>query len=250
VNNKKVSKFAEALWRAMFYTVFCFLGIVTLFYPEQAEWLFNSRNHWNNWPHHPITAMINLYYQIELGCYIHQLHWTEVTRSDAAEMILHHCITIILIVASYLTNFTRIGTSILLVHDFADIFLEYGKCMNYTSKTPEFKPWASKITDGFFACFAISFFVTRLVLYPRFLVYSLLFEAPEIMGMWPGYWLFATMLVGLQCLHIFWFYLISRMIYRMLVVGEIEKDVRSDEEDDKEFHDDSTDDYEGDKKDN
>jgi hypothetical protein len=57
-------------------------------------------------------------------------------------------------------------------------------------------------------------------------------------------------LVGLQCLHIFWFYLISRMIYRMLVVGEIEKDVRSDEEDDKEFHDDSTDDYEGDKKDN
>ena len=31
-------------------------------------------------------------------------------------------------------------------------------------------------------------------------------------GTWPGYWIFAGLLVILQCLHVFWFYLIVRMV--------------------------------------
>lgn len=224
-------KFGEAMWRALFYTSFTVLGYITLCHPEYAIWLQKTSHNFEDWPNHPITGLMNFYYQIELGCYLHQLHWTEVTRSDAFEMILHHLITITLIVASYMTNFTRIGTSILLTHDIADVFLEIGKCFNYISKVPESKPWASPVTDAFFGCFAVSFFITRLVVYPRYMVYSLVVEAPQIMGMWSGYWLFATMLVGLQCLHVFWFYLIARMIYRLVIVGEVEKDVRSDDED-------------------
>ena len=85
--------------------------------------------------------------------------------------------------------------------------------------------------DGLFAAFALTFFVTRLVLYPRYLVYSLLYEAPAILGgTWPGYWVFATLLVVLQLLHVFWFYLIMRMIVGLLSQGNVEKDVRSDDE--------------------
>lgn len=247
VNERKLTKFSEAMWRAMFYTSFCVLGYVTLCLPDYVPWFRNTEDHWNNWPHHPISRLLNFYYQIELGCYLHQLHWTEVSRSDAFEMILHHCITITLIVSSYLQNFTRVGSSILLVHDFADIFLEVGKCFNYTSKTPEYKAWASKITDALFAAFALSFLVTRLILYPRFMVYSVLVEAPAILGMWPGYWLTSIMLSALQCLHVFWFYLIARMAYRIMIVGEVEKDVRSDDEEEAEVVED---DREGDKKEN
>ena len=60
-------------------------------------------------------------------------------RSDAFEMILHHLVTIALILLSYLTRFSRIGSSILLVHDFADIFLEIGKCFNYICKSRDDK---------------------------------------------------------------------------------------------------------------
>eukprot|EP01034_Spumella_vulgaris_P021667 gene21667-27708_t len=220
----------EAAWRAIFYTGFVILGYFVLFTPETAVWIIDTKNHFNNWPHHPITPLIDLYYTLGLGCYLHQLMWTEVSRSDAAEMILHHLITILLIVASYLTNYTRIGASILLVHDVADVFLEVGKCFNYMSRVKEYKRWATTITDSFFACFAISFFVSRLVLYPRFLLFSFLFEGPAVFGgIWPGYWYFAILLSSLQCLHIFWFYLICRMIYRLVTTG-IEKDERSDDE--------------------
>ena len=230
VNRRKVVKFGEAMWRSMFYCSFCVLGFITLCRPTYVPWLLDTSENFNNWPHHPISTLMNFYYQIELGCYIHQLHWTEVNRSDALEMILHHVITIALILGSYLINFTRVGTSILLCHDFADIFLEIGKCFNYTSKTPEFKSIASPVTDFLFVCFSLSFLITRLVIYPRFLLYSVVIESPHILGMWSGYWYFAILLCSLQVLHVFWFYLILKMAYRIMIVGEVEKDVRSEDD--------------------
>eukprot|EP01038_Epipyxis_sp_PR26KG_P005921 gene5921-8166_t len=230
---KKITKFTEAMWRFIFYFFMCIIGFKTLvFSPSPVSWIKDTRFNWIEWPLHLPSALMNFYYQIELGCYIHQLMWTEVARSDAAEMILHHFITIILIVLSYLTNFMRIGSSILVIHDFADIFLESGKCFNYMSKVEKYK-WAGSVTDIFFGFFTISFFVTRLVIYPR-LVYSYVVEAPEIMGSWPGYWIFAVLLISLQCLHIFWFYLICKMIYKLFIVGAVVKDERSDDEDEDE----------------
>lgn len=41
--------------------------------------------------------------------------------------------------------------------------------------------------------------------------------------------MFIGLLVALQCLHIFWFYLILKMIFR-LMSGNMSKDERSDDE--------------------
>jgi len=110
------------------------------------------------------------------------------------------------------------------VHDTADIFLESGKCFIYASKAKGNK-WAGNVSDVLFGLFAFSFFVTRLIIYPRFLLYSLLVEAPQIMGIWSGYWSFALLLIVLQCLHIFWFYLIVRMIFKLLKNGKSANDL-------------------------
>jgi ceramide synthetase len=228
--DKKITKFIEALWRFMFYSFFCVLGIRALFFPSTAPWVLDTRQHWEGWPLQPISDSIKFYYQIELAAYIHQLMWTEVSRSDTVEMVLHHLTTIMLVSFSFLTSFTRIGSSIFLVHDLSDVFLEAAKVFNYTSKAKGHK-WASTFCDTLFVLFAVSFFVLRLIVYPRYLVYSLVVEAPEIMGMWPCYWVFATLLVVLQCLHVFWFYLIARMVPSLLQTG-IQKDERSDDEDD------------------
>jgi ceramide synthetase len=231
--DQKTTKFVEALWRLIFYAYFIYLGYRAMFVPEMVPWLLDTKQNWIGWPLQPVTDAVHYYYQIELAAYLHQLMWTEVTRSDALEMIVHHCATIILVSSSYLTSFTRVGSSILLVHDISDIFLESAKVMNYTSKAKGHK-WASPICDTLFILFAISFFVTRLVLFPRYLVYSMTFEASEYMGNWPGHIVFYGLLGVLQCLHIFWFYLILRMVPKLLSTG-IQKDERSDDEDDADF---------------
>mmetsp|Transcript_35947 Transcript_35947/g.77575 ORF Transcript_35947/g.77575 Transcript_35947/m.77575 type:complete len:173 (+) Transcript_35947:2-520(+) len=147
-------------------------------------------------------------------------------------MILHHLITIALITISFLNNFTRIGSVILLLHDVADVFLEAGKVLNYISKAKGGK-WLAPIVDSIFGLFAVSFFVTRLVLYPRYILWSMSTEGyGHFGGGWPVGWSFVVLLFALQFLHIFWFYLIMRMVVKICSTGTVEKDERSDDEDD------------------
>lgn len=227
---EKVTKFCEASWRFLMYFSFVLLAIHLLLLPAIAPWIINGEELWKNWPHHTVTPEMDLYYNLQLGCYLHQLLWTEISRSDALQMLLHHAVTILLLLLSYLTNFTRIGSYILLVHDSADIFLELGKVFNYIQRVKG-QTWAGHVTDGFFFFFVVTFFVSRLVIYPRYLVYGFVVGASQAFGVWPGYYLFSALLLTLQGLHIFWFYLISRMIYRLFLTGVVEKDERSEDDD-------------------
>jgi ceramide synthetase len=208
-----------------------------------VKWINNGEVYhmWKGWPFiedaEQLSPLLRIYYVVELGCYLHQLYWTEVTRSDAVEMIIHHLATIMLISFSWLTNMMRIGTSILLVHDLADIFLESGKCVSYASKAKGRK-WLSPVCDTLFAIFAATFGVTRLYLFPKYLVGSLLFESETYLNPtgdtpWAGYYIFSGLLITLQILHVFWFYLIMRMVYQLFTTG-IDGDVRSDDEDEDE----------------
>lgn len=68
--NKKVIKFVEALWRFIFYTVFCIVGYKTLFIPKTADWIIDTKEHWKGWPlGHELNEAIKLYYHVELGRY-------------------------------------------------------------------------------------------------------------------------------------------------------------------------------------
>jgi len=95
-------------------------------------------------------------------------------HKDYYIMIMHHVVTIALIGLSYYYSMYRVGSSVLLVHDVSDIFLELGKCFNYMN-------WetASNIT---FAIFAIVFFVSRLIIYPYHILSSVLFDSYRILG--------------------------------------------------------------------
>ena len=145
-------------------------------------------------------------------------------------MLIHHFVTLSLIFLSWVTNFTRIGTSIMLIHDLSDVILEFAKVINYTSKGKG-HGHLKIITDILFGVFAVTFFVTRLIIYPGFILYSLFtFAVPLFTLNFFFAYIWIGLLCALQILHIFWFYLIGRMIYRLLTTG-IEKDERSDDED-------------------
>ena len=235
----KIVKFVEAFWRFLFYSCFCILGYNALFVPEPAPWLFNTVHHFEGWPHHVISNAMFFYYHIELGCYIHQLLWTEVSRSDAIEMIVHHIVTISLIVLSFLSKFMRIGAVILLIHDLADVFLESAKVFNYISK-PEGNRWIKDVlVDPLFGVFAVTFFITRLVIYPRNILRSLFVDGYLMYGCdWGGCPAYIGLLFMLQFLHIFWFYLIMRMVVK-LAMGTMKDDERSDNEEELEDHPDA-----------
>jgi ceramide synthetase len=48
----------------------------------------------------------------------------DVRRKDFWEMFIHHIATTLLLSFSYVVNFVRIGSLVLVIHDFGDFWLE------------------------------------------------------------------------------------------------------------------------------
>ena len=78
-------------------------------------------------------------------------------RKDYVQRLVHHVAAISLIFISWVVNFVRIGSLVLLIHDWADVFLDLSKMTNYLK-------WRH-ICNIFFAIFTIVWCVTRLVIF-------------------------------------------------------------------------------------
>ncbi|CAD5113401.1 DgyrCDS2573 [Dimorphilus gyrociliatus] len=146
----------------------------------------------------------------------------DVKRKDFMEMLSHHMATIALLVLSFVSNFVRIGALILVVHDTVDWWMEGAKLAKYTGY--------SKLTDALFIIFTIIWAITRLFIYPFYILYSVYFDVIDIVGGFPMHKIFSILLTFLQVLHIYWFYLICKMIYKYIITGSVEKDERSESE--------------------
>ena len=77
VEQKKIVKFVEALWRFIFYLIFFVVGYYTLIAPTSGggpvSWINDTMQHWAGWPLHELPDVMRFYYQIQLGtllCYV------------------------------------------------------------------------------------------------------------------------------------------------------------------------------------
>lgn len=139
-------------------------------------------------------------------------------RKDFWQMFIHHVLTLVLISLSWICNLHRVGSLVLVVHDCADILLEAAKLTKYAGY--------QKTCDIIFACFTVTWIVTRLGMYPR-IIYSGAVEAPRIVPMFPAYYIFNSLLIMLLVLHLIWTYMILQIVVQTIKAGQMEGDVRS-----------------------
>ena len=138
--NRKVIRFAEQGWSVVYYSIQWSFGIVrrviflSLASPstllQYVHFKLPTRvldpiDLWLGYPHIPIPAAVKIYYLTQLAFYLHQILIlnAEARRKDHYQMMSHHVITIILVLASYITHFTRVGCVIMVLMDCCDIFL-------------------------------------------------------------------------------------------------------------------------------
>ncbi|KAF0304092.1 Ceramide synthase 6 [Amphibalanus amphitrite] len=84
------------------------------------------------------------------------------------------------------------------------------------------------LCDVTFAVFVLIWIVTRLGIYPGWILYSTTIDATYIVEFFPAYYIFNSMLIGLLVLHCIWTYYILLMAYQALSAGQIQGDSRSD----------------------
>ncbi|XP_070828573.1 ceramide synthase 2 [Chaetodon trifascialis] len=215
-------RFCEASWRCAFYLLAFVYGVLVLY---DKPWFYNLREVWADFPKQSMLPSQYWYYILELGFYLSLvLRLTfDVKRKDFKEQVIHHTATLILLSFSWISNFIRIGTIVMALHDSSDILLEAGKLFNYAR-------W-EKTTNGMFVVFAAVFMVTRLVIFPFWVIHCTWVYSMESYDPFFGYYFFNVMLVVLQMLHLYWALLILRMVNKF-IFSKLEGDDRSDEEED------------------
>lgn len=139
------------------------------------------------------------------------------------QMFIHHITTIALLSFSWMCNLTRVGTLVLLIHDCADVLLEAAKMAKYANY--------QRLCDVLFAFFALTWIVTRLGVYPSWILYSTTIEAPQIVEMFPAYYFFNGLLTILLMLHVIWTYFILKIVHKAMSSGKMDKDSRSESSD-------------------
>jgi hypothetical protein len=227
-------KLTETMFYTLYYLVAC--GILAiLIQSEKWLWKFgNLTSHtsvldgiFEDWPPSR-SGIVHLYYMVTLGFYsssIVCLFWFDSRRSDFVEFVIHHFVTLGLVLASYFLGFVRCGIALMGLHDLGDVFLYLAKTLHYFG--------LAGIDTTVFAVFAVTFYCTRLVLLPR-ISYAIAVDSFRMMAQNATYhnWarnyvssfrqiaLFATLINTLILLHCFWFCLILKMIYRELFLGK------------------------------
>lgn len=222
----RLDKFNECCVYFTWYTsIFCF-GVFAV---HDKCWLFETKHFWKNYPLHPLHQTICAYYVASISFYLSEVIATmfkTIKRNDDLQMSIHHAVTLSLLFSSYWMNHTRIGSITLVLHDFADIWLQLGKMARYVD--------APNICDAAFAMLATSWFVTRLVLYPLYPVYSALYEAEEFcdyfsLRRWTSWHACVGLLLALLLMNVLWFLRIVVAIVEKIKSGEV-KDNRSDDD--------------------
>ncbi|XP_060598839.1 ceramide synthase 2-like isoform X2 [Ruditapes philippinarum] len=219
-----IQKFRECSWHLLFYTAFFFYGMTYLW---QKEYFWSTIECWRNWPIQHVSNDMYWHYMIELAFYWSLVFtlFSDHKRKDFKEMIIHHFATIVLMYFSWVLNFVRVGTLVLVVHDAADTWLALAKMSIYAKN--------KAATDIFFGIFLLVWVLSRLIIYPFFVLYCTLVEPFTIKlidSTFGAHQFFNFFLCVLLVLHFIWTYLIFRIVYRKMVKGNVE-DVRSDSED-------------------
>ena len=112
----------------------------------------------------------------------------------------------------------------MLLLDPADVPLHLAKLCKYLG--------AEAAADCLFAVFMLTFFATRLCLFP-YVVWSSHIEAARYFDFFFAEWACVGLLYVLLVLQCYWFYLILKVLAKLITKGSVE-DVRSDDDEDDE----------------
>ncbi|KAM6465583.1 ceramide synthase 4-like [Liasis olivaceus] len=214
-------KFCEASWRGTHHFISFCTGLAILC---DKPWFWDLRQCWVGYPQQPLQPGLCGYYltQLSFYCSLVVMLPFQVKRMDFHKEIVHHAATLLLMSFSYCANYIRIGSVVMIIHDLPDVFLHFAKMFNYLK-------W-QKTCDTLFITFSVVFLFTHLVIFPFKIFYNTYYYPMELTQPFFGYYFFNAILIVLYLLDLFWLSLVIRMVYRFLIHGTLEKDVRSNSE--------------------
>lgn len=241
INSKSEgNKFPESAWKFIIYSgLWSYVVNIAIFDPEY-NYFFNSHKIWDDWAiGMPIANEIKWVYVLECGFYVHSVYATlfmDEKRKDFVAMLIHHFLTLVLLIVSYGTRFHKVGILVLFVHDATDILLEFSKCNIYLkNRGGKFYSVHENISNIGFVAFLSAWYLFRLYWFPLKVLYtSGVISAHRTMLKGAKlYGFFNSLLWILLCLDIYWFYFILVCFYKIVFENTMKDPTVNEEEEEK-----------------
>lgn len=227
-------RFRECLFPVITKGFSLYFGVLAMY---QKEWVYDRAMFYQGWPYEQgldcCIPDIKFLYMYHVGWYIWKLIaqiYVDRQLKDFAATMIHHFCAVGLLTLSYYSGTVRGGTVVLLLHDPADVVLSSGKLFRLIG--------CPILMNTCFMCLVITWFLTRIVLFPMSPLASAWIDFYEQHGNKNASDDFVIMtccimMLALYILHLNWFRLIINAAVKTLKGGET-RDSRSDFEEDEE----------------
>ncbi|ETV82902.1 hypothetical protein H257_04675 [Aphanomyces astaci] len=239
-------KFTDQSWQLMIHGSMSVLEYAVI---RDETWWNDTTTLWNH--NSPTCAfsdqkfLTNFLYITQLAIWVYtafSCKFLEEVRKDYLIMMSHHVVTIALVAWSFAVGFLPVGVLVLFLHDASDVPLDLLKMANYL-KLEDRKGFF--LSEVLFAVMLTVWVYFRVYLFPSKLIYTAFWENREACCLpheahdlsiifpspGPPSWLaFSLLLSCLYVLHIWWTFLILRLLKGVLT---------------KSVHDVAEDEYEG-----
>jgi ceramide synthetase len=242
---KNRRKFRDQFWQLVVHTLMGYWEYTVV--KKLGYW--NVNESWES-RRSPMPIDVEHIYTVQLGIWFFTAfshRFLEARHKDYFVMFAHHFVTLFLVLFSWNGGFHAIGMLVLLVHDISDVPLDILKSSNYLGLDEQSGLY---ITEIAFVANMVSWAYARLYLFPFGIITRVL---PPHCGLLV--WILERMsipanfvltgsdacmdgkatvficfcgLCALVVMHVWWFFLILRIAYR-LIVGEKATDIAKDE---------------------
>lgn len=213
---KSEKRIQECLFPILTKGITFMLGMCAL---GDKEWLYDRSLFYKGWPYDQqldcCVPDIKLLYMFHVGWYIYKLFAQALLDrhlKDFMASMIHHFAAIALLALSYNSGVVRVGVAVLLLHDPADIVLQSAKLFRIFN-------W-SLPTNVCFAVLVVTWFLTRIVIFPYHCVLSgfIYFKTGHFENDSDSTVILACCLLmcALCVLHLHWFWIIIQAVIRAI----------------------------------
>ncbi|KAG6866437.1 hypothetical protein C0991_003955 [Blastosporella zonata] len=234
----KIDRFGEQGYALVYFAFFGAWGYRVMT-QLPTNW-YETKYFWIDYPHWDMKPELKRYYLMQMAYWCQQLLvlvlGLEKPRKDYNELIAHHFVTIWLVGWSYMLNMTLIGNAVYMSMDIPDAFLAFSKLLNYIQ-------WERAKVYSFLLFFAVWTYFRHYLNIK--ILWSVWYELPLFMpeeakvwdaskGVYFVWWLRYQVFIPialLQCINLFWYRLMARILWRAIRTSEAD-DSRSDDEGD------------------
>ena len=222
---RRLSSITDSMYFFQHY-LFCGLWELCVIIKQDIPF-FSPHKDYVDHHHMPLLPELKILYLWQAAYYIfgifNSANEARKKYTDAINMLIHHIVTAVIVIEVYYYNWTYVGTVTLMIHDFADVIMEFSKCLHY-AKLDNIVSFTLPLT-------MVWWYLGRLIWNPhRWIVSFIAYRGTEETNHYETIWISAVWIIlgTLYILNILW----GGMILQILIAAldNIYADVRSEDD--------------------